>query len=358
MDKKNELNEYIKKALCNYDLPGLAVGADIFGEFTYTAAAGYKDMPDRAALKAEHIFHYASVSKLFTGMSVLKLEEEGLLGLDDDITEYFGFLPFSDVTIKKLLTHTAGLGDVNDYEWDRPRIDTHALGEYIASDEVKSAQTFVQDEFRYSNIGYEILGSLVSELSGLTYEEYVKENFLDPAGMDGTTFLTFRRSESGSTLDEDDASPEEVARSLDIRTLGQEGVCTPHVKDEDRMIVREKHFPYNRMHGPSSTLTSNLYEMRKWAGYIMEEKALNKETYNKMWQQRAIIPNNGEHIGLSWFIREQNGRTLYGHEGTDSGFRSSFWICPDLKAQVTVTSNITKAPVKKINKHVFDILTR
>ena len=69
-----------------------------------------------------------------------------------------------------------------------------------------------------------------------------------------------------------------------------------------------------------------------------------------------MVPNNGEYIGLGWFIREQCGYRLYGHEGTDDGFRASFWICPDLDAQICVMSNLSEAPVKRINRQIFDML--
>jgi hypothetical protein len=76
-----------------------------------------------------------------------------------------------------------------------------------------------------------------------------------------------------------------------------------------------------------------------------------------MWKTHTIVQNNGEGMGLGWFIREQNGFTLYGHEGMDDGFRASFWICPELKTQIIVLANIGKAPVKKISRKLFDIIT-
>ena len=65
------------------------------------------------------------------------------------------------------------------------------------------------------------------------------------------------------------------------------------------------------------------------------------------------MPNNGEKICLSWFAREQNGAVLYGHEGSDDGFRSSLWLCPDLDAYVILCANISDAPLKKISKQIF-----
>jgi CubicO group peptidase (beta-lactamase class C family) len=122
-------------------------------------------------------------------------------------------------------------------------------------------------------------------------------------------------------------------------------------------MVRAAHFPYNRAHGPSSTLTSNLYDLEKWALAHLDHRLLKRGTREMAWEKQALVPNNGEYICLSWFRREQNGFVLYGHEGTDDGFRASFWICPERRISITVCSNLSGAPVKKINKQVFDLLT-
>ena len=61
-------------------------------------------------------------------------------------------------------------------------------------------------------------------------------------------------------------------------------------------------------------------------------------------------------MGLGWFLRRQEGYEIYGHEGTDDGFRASFWICPQLDAHVTVVSTISRGAVQKISKKIFEML--
>jgi hypothetical protein len=89
----------------------------------------------------------------------------------------------------------------------------------------------------------------------------------------------------------------------------------------------------------------------------VRQTILSRDSYETMWTPVCEVPDNGEHISLGWFVRNQRGYTLYGHEGSDDGFRSSFWICPEKGVRITVLSNISRAPVKKINKGIFDILT-
>ena len=81
---------------------------------------------------------------------------------------------------------------------------------------------------------------------------------------------------------------------------------------------------------------------------------LATDTYRKICREYATVPNNGEKMGLGWFMRRQGGCRLFGHEGTDDGFRASLWICPEKDLVICVLSNLSGAPVKKMNKKIFD----
>lgn len=349
-----KLDEFLRKALEYYDLPGLAVGIGIgqksrskLAGLAYCRAVGYKDYEEKEPLEPEHIFHMASITKLFVGTSILQLWEKGMIELDGLLTDYLPWFTMEDeryqqITIRQLLTHTSGMPDVKNYHWDKPEIDEDALERYIRSEEVTEQPLIWEPssgKFAYSNIGYEILGAVIAAVSGMPFERYVRKNIFEPLKMKDSTLLTFERgiySPDGSKA---------------------ENLCTPHEKNEEKKIVKLETFPYNRAHGPSSTLTSNLFDMAKWALAHLHQEILKKETYDLAWEKQALVLNNGEHICLSWFCREQNGYSLYGHEGTDDGFRASFWICPALDLSITVCANISGAAVKKISKQIFDALT-
>lgn len=334
-----------------YDLPGLAVGVVCADEECHIVR-GFRNFVTKDPMKENDIFHCASVSKLFTSAGVMKLAEEGKLSLDDRLVDILPGLSIADgrcekVTIRQMLTHTSGIGDVADYCWDTPRTDEAALKDYVMSEEVHDTPLLWEPGeggFRYSNMAYEILGYIIAEKTGKPYEDVMKEWFLRPSSMHDSTFLTFRRT--GGCLD---------AEHID--STGN--MAMPYSKAEDRSIVPEPYYPYNRMHGPSSTLTSNAGDLLKWAKRHIDREAFAPETYDIMWRSYAEVPDNGERMGLGWFIRKQEGYTLYGHEGTDDGFRASFWICPEKDTAVVVLANISNAPVKKINKKLFgELITR
>ncbi len=351
-----ELHKYLRDSCFLHDLSGLAVGIKVGDKsslkikgLNFKNTEGYKNFITREPLKKDNIFHVASITKLFVGTAVMQLYERKMIELDEKIVEYIPWLLIDDkrykqITIRHLLTHTAGLIDVSDYGWDRPELDEGALKRYVQSEEVRNSKLLWSPDdnnFKYSNVGYEILGTIIAEVAGVSFEEFVLKNILEPLEMENTTLLTFERANG----------------TLKLEELVKVNMAMPHTKDSNKHIILEKQYPYNRAHGPSSTITTNLDDLEKWARANIEKRILKKESYEKVWSPQASVPNNGEHIGLSWFIRKQNGYTLYGHEGNDDGFRASFWICPELDLHIAVEANISKAPVKGINKKIFDIMT-
>ena len=323
---KNKLEKYIEDCIYYYDLPGLAISTK-----DQKIAAGYADFEKKTPLTTEHVFHMASVSKLFTATAVMMLIDREELSLDDEPAEILAMENhWPPVTMKDLLTHTSGLGNVDDFHWTEPRIDEGALHGYVMGPRVAGSTLLFEpgDRFSYSDKGYELLGDLIAQISGMSYEEFIKENILDPLEMENSTFLTFQRR--------------------------KEELAAPHFKDEDNHIKVQPYYPYNREHGPSSTLTTDVWDIEKFA-----EAHINKTLfadYDRAWTKYTEVPNNGEGMGLSWFMREQRGSKLYGHEGTDDGFRANIWICPENGQYVSVMCNMSKAPVKRIGKGVMDII--
>lgn len=337
---KDKVQEYLEKAHFYYDLPGLALGISLgpAKEENFTFAVGWQDAIKKLPLKENQVFHMASVTKLLVGTSLLQLWEKGLVDLDGLLTDYLPDFQMADgkykeVTIRQMLAHTSALPDVEDYRWYDPEIDEGALARYVYSDGVRGAKLLGDPgggSFAYSNIAYEALGLVIAQVSGQTFEAYVEENIFKPAAMADSDLLSFRRDKAS--------------------------LVAPHYKDDDNHFQLVEHYPYNRAHGPSSTLTSTLGDMNNFAQVYMAGKLLGPKAMEEAWQEQATVPNNQEKICLAWFKREQGGHYLYGHEGNDDGFRSSFWICPDLNLSITVCCNLSRSPVKRINREIFQVL--
>ncbi len=102
----------------------------------------------------------------------------------------------------------------------------------------------------------------------MCFEDFMQLNVFQTLGMYESTFLTIDRDLSK--------------------------ICAPHRKSKAKQIEIIKHYPYNRAHAPSSTLTSNLYDIEKWAVAHLNQNMLRPEMYQMVWDEFAIVPNNRE----------------------------------------------------------------
>ncbi len=240
-----------------------------------------------------------------------------MLNLEDRLADLLPKLKIadkrsSDIRLWNLLTHTSGLGDCDDYHWDKPEFDDAALKRYVYSDEVRlhpmrwepqegfeSPVNAVRSgsKFSYSNPAYEILGHIVSEYSAalgdeqsagkLSFEDFVARHLMEPAGMNCSSMKTYEREGWASLSSE-----------------MPESMVFPHEKGDDRSIKIVTFYPYTRQHAPSSTLTSNLEDLLKWGRANLKssrdnaDALLSPDTYRLAWHEYATVPNNGEKMGL------------------------------------------------------------
>lgn len=140
----------------------------------------------------ESKFQLASLSKTFTALAIMKLNQEGKLGLDQTIQEFYPTFPYEGVTLRSLLSHRSGL-PYYQYEFDRK-----VREESIYPTNQQMMQWFIEAEpkpkilnkpdhfFAYNNTNYAILGAIVEKVSGQTFDKYLEENIFKPAGMKHT----------------------------------------------------------------------------------------------------------------------------------------------------------------------------
>ena len=173
--------------------PGAAWGVIVDGRLAHTGVTGYRDVSAKAAVDADTVFRIASMTKSFTAMSILKLRDEGKLALDAEAERYVPEMknlkyPTSDapkITVRHLLSHSEGFPEDNPWG-DRQLADT----EEQLSAMLRAGIPFSNAPglaYEYSNLGFAILGRIVSNVSGERYADYVARNILRPLGMTSTT---------------------------------------------------------------------------------------------------------------------------------------------------------------------------
>ena len=203
--------------------PGLVYGIVEDGRLVAVHGLGTQDVTTNAPVTADSLFRIASMSKAFTALAILKLRDEGKLSLDAPAETYVPELrrwtyPTSDsprITVRQLLTHSAGF--VEDNPWgDRQQVMPEA--DFTAL--LESGVDFARAPglaMEYSNLGYAILGRIVSNVSGVRYQDYIRRQIMAPLGMASTGYDVF---ESPATR-----------RSIGYRWQGKRWVREPDMKD-------------------------------------------------------------------------------------------------------------------------------
>lgn len=190
------MDEKIPEQLEELRVPGAAVSVVADGRQIFAKGYGIADTENERPIVAERTpLHINSVSKLFTATAVMQMVEQGKLDLDTDVNEYLrefevrDTYPGNPVTLRHLLTHTAGFEDPL-IEFDRGSGgDSPDLGEYLADSQPERVRPPGQVH-SYSDYGFELAGYLVQVRSGVPFERYVEQQIFASLGMTNTMFAT------------------------------------------------------------------------------------------------------------------------------------------------------------------------
>lgn len=186
------------------DEPGAAVIVIQRGKILHQAAYGLADVAAGIVLTPQHIFQIGSVGKQFTAIAIMQLFQAGKLAYDDSIRTYLPELPaWADaITIRHLLHHTSGLPDYTDAILDKlfQRTDTPTNDDLIAVLSNLRKPGTPGEQFEYSNIGYDLLGSIIARISGQNFERYLDSHIFKPLGMQQTFSLPNARRQQAKLV--------------------------------------------------------------------------------------------------------------------------------------------------------------
>ncbi|MEO7524236.1 MAG: serine hydrolase domain-containing protein [Ferruginibacter sp.] len=167
------------------------------GKILYKKSFGYADYKAKSKLDSNSIFDIGSIAKEFTAMGILLLKDKGLISYSDTLRKFFPELPYNNVTIHQLLTHTSGIPDgfdlVSEY-FDHGKIAyNNDLIRLLAKE--KPAIFFKPgDDLMYSGTGFNLLASIIEKVSGQLYNTYMSERIFKPLGMTHTMVANGPRS--------------------------------------------------------------------------------------------------------------------------------------------------------------------
>ena len=156
------------------------------GEVVFEAYRGSTDYYGKNAITAETPFHLASVSKTFTGTTLLRFWEQGRISLDDSLQQYFPNFPYHGITVKMLLNHRSGLPNYlhfMDKGWNKKVKATNQDVLQFMVDNKPAPNSWPDKRFHYCNTNYILIALIIEKLSGMPFPQYMKDSVFTPLGM-------------------------------------------------------------------------------------------------------------------------------------------------------------------------------
>lgn len=304
--------------------PGGAVLIAKDGKIIYEKGFGIEDITTKKKIDSNTLFNVGSISKTFVAFGILQLAKENKLSIDDDIYKYFP--DFKDSSIAKkikihhLLTHSSGLPDIRNVSGDSAFYLTAKDEENWAPIKKTDSLEFQPGEkFHYSNPAFNGLALIIEKVTGRKWQDYIKKNIMEPAGMKTSTITDGPYPESGVShgylFDGKNYFEKDYGEEPTFAAAGNGGVW------------------------------SSVNELWKY------EQAIQKNFFlDSVWTKRSRTvydlsnwkDNVPSFIGLCWFITKTNNENMIGHTGSQGGFRADYVWLPEKKIFYVILCNTPK----------------
>jgi len=313
-------------------IAGLAIGVARNDTVLLVKSYGYADLAFETPLPVSASFEIGSITKQFTAVAILQLAEKGLLDLENDITQFLDFdTKGRQVTIEQLLNHTSGIKGYT----EMPSFSDYAYFEYprdtlLRAIEQEAFDFEPGDAMIYNNTGYFMLGLIIEEVTGMSYEEYLTENIFSVAGMENTYYCDERIVRKNKAYGYDTEEGELLKAAYLDHT-----------------------WPY-----AAGSLCSSVEDLLRWNHLLHEtDQLLDRESYEYLITPSKL--NSGIELryakGLS--VDEYKGIAVISHGGGINGFLSDARYFPD-NGLIIVTLINSTGPVSpaRISNRVADYL--
>ncbi len=325
-------------------IPGTVVALIEKGEIKYEACFGTKDRSTNEPITINSVFGIGSCTKAFTAIAILQLSEKGLLDINDPVSRHLDFtLGDKDkpITIKHLLSHSSGI----------PALDTAVKINYFTDDEkdipiipmssrddimrfINNAQDEVQfapgEQFFYFNGGYDLLGFIIEDLSGMKYKDYITQNIFTPLEMKNSSFID----------EKDFLENPELAKG--------------YVNKAKAILAIQRTIDNNLY--AAGGITSNIPDLAKYVQAVMtQDKSLlqNKKSWDDLTAKHSYSDDfalsmpeaKSEGYGLGWvLLSDFHGKKVVRHGGATANYTTQIILLPELEAGVILLSNASSSP--------------
>ena len=317
--RADKLDDLVVAEMKRQHIPGLSLAVVKNGRVIKEKGYGLANVEHRVAVRPETIFQSGSIGKQFTAALVMLLVQDGKIVLDEPVSRYLEGTPkaWEKVTVRHLLTHTSGLAS-SDAMVDLRKDHTEAQLLQVAA---QLPPNFAPGEkWEYSDVGYQVLGFICSQVGGKFYGDQLAERIFQPLGM------------KTAIINERNIVPHRAAGyELEKGALKNQRWVAPSL---------------------NTTADGSLYltvrDLALWDLALYGNQPLSSALKQQSWTPVTLNDGKTHPYGFGWQLASQNGRRSMGHDGEWQGFTSYFGRFPDDRLSVIVLTNLAGAKPQKV----------
>jgi len=297
------------------------------GKVLVSGATGLADRDKKTPNTLDTQFRLGSMNKMFTAVATLQLIDKGKLSLDDPLIKHLPDYANKDlaskVTVRHLLSHTGGTGDIFGPDYDKNRLTLRALSDYVKLYGARPLKFEPGARWEYSNYGFLLLGYLVEKVSGQSYYDYVRANIFRPAGMTST-----------------DSLPEEekVAKR-----------ATGYMKEKGAWAPNTDTLPWRGTSAGGGY--STVGDLLKFAQALSAHKILSAHWLEEATKEQG---KGGPGYGFGFGTGDEGGAKFFGHSGGAPGMNGMLRVYPETGVVIAVLSNLDPPAAGRAAEWLFN----
>lgn len=333
-ETQRELESFVADWLTENDIPGASVAVVQDDEIVYADGFGARNLAANEPATRETLYGIGSCTKSFTTLAIMQLAAEGKLDTEDPVSEYVPYLDGvggDPITIHELMTHTSGMPSDGSAVVLIARlmgadpIEVPISGEEDFRRHVEGSlpeRVVEDDRFFYYNSGFTVLGHVIEEIDGRSYETYVTEEILDPLGMTRSTFDKTEVEADGDGL-------------------------TPYYPDDGSSVEGE--FPDDEVIYAPGGLLSSVTELTSYLSMNMNggthrgsdvlESDYLEQMHERYSTRQVAVDGTSQDYGYGWMISDFLDDTLVGHGGSIGVSNAFIGFLEDANVGVAVLCN-------------------
>ena len=333
----NEVDHILSNQIRKHKTP--AVHYSIFDQnnLIHEFMDGMADVRKGTKIRADSTYHGFSVTKTFTALAILQLEEKGDLSIDDSARRHLPHFPCSgSITIRQLLSHSSGIPNPIPLSW------IHLMNESSAFNEADFFKPIFKkhdktrfkpnERFIYSNLNYFLLGRIVEKISGSTYQKYIRDNILNVLGINP--------GELGFTLD-----PDRQVKGYQKR-FSFTSLILGFFMDKSRFMGKTegKWKPFVNYYVNGSAYGGLIGTQRSFVKYVQgllasDNKLISTNSKKKLFTENMLNSNKSSGMCLSWFMGHLLGNAYFAHAGGGGGYYCEIRIYPEIELGSVIMFN-------------------